>query len=363
MDIKRQDVETIILKLKSLPNKLTPKLMKKRAVLIGGLLLLSAAYFTKHITDERLKKQIKETIQYDGVEYQIDSLINRMSRGEISTDNITAEVFNRIRSCDNENNSFIYDKGNQVQVFNMCNQETIDKLKELDATSDWFSSTKLRNPENMHVSDYAIAVLTSIEKLELNAYQLKGERYHTIGYGHFGSDVKPDMKITPQQADKYLRKDLEKTENQLKRICSKWAQTGNFAGLTQDMFDAIVLYMYNRGREPFADGSMLTAELNSLKTSDYDKCYKWIMTDTMEDNSKYYSTVTGDKADQNSGWRVRRALEAELFKGNKYNFDSIFTVPKRVKKSGILDGYPEISRNELLIMQADSLKEIENDNY
>ena len=47
------------------------------------------------------------------------------------------------------------------------------------------------------------------EGLRLAAYKAhSSETFWTIGYGHYGPDVKPGMKITQQQATEFLRGDL-----------------------------------------------------------------------------------------------------------------------------------------------------------
>ena len=39
------------------------------------------------------------------------------------------------------------------------------------------------------------------EGCRLTAYQLSGEQYYTIGYGHYGPDVSKGQKITQAKAD------------------------------------------------------------------------------------------------------------------------------------------------------------------
>ena len=47
------------------------------------------------------------------------------------------------------------------------------------------------------------------EGLKLEAYKLPGEKYFTIGYGHYGPDVKEGMKISEEKAEKFLEKDIK----------------------------------------------------------------------------------------------------------------------------------------------------------
>lgn len=61
----------------------------------------------------------------------------------------------------------------------------------------------------------------------------------TIGYGHTGKDIYPNMVITEKEAEELLKKDLERFEkyvnNSVKRI------------LIWNQFDAIVSFSYNTG--------------------------------------------------------------------------------------------------------------------
>jgi lysozyme len=45
----------------------------------------------------------------------------------------------------------------------------------------------------------------------LHSYKVDGakEEYFTIGYGHYGKDVKEGQKITAKQAEELLKKDLK----------------------------------------------------------------------------------------------------------------------------------------------------------
>ena len=51
------------------------------------------------------------------------------------------------------------------------------------------------------------------EGLKLEAYKLPGEKYFTIGYGHYGPDVKKGMKISEEKAEKLLEKDIKQKLN------------------------------------------------------------------------------------------------------------------------------------------------------
>lgn len=92
----------------------------------------------------------------------------------------------------------------------------------------------------MKTSEKGIQLIKDFEKCRLTAYKaLSTERYYTIGYGHYGSDVKKGQTITQKEADALLAKDLQKFEyrvNAYKKY--NW---------TQNEFDALVSFAYNIG--------------------------------------------------------------------------------------------------------------------
>ena len=92
----------------------------------------------------------------------------------------------------------------------------------------------------MKTSKKGLELIKKFEGCRLTAYKaLPTERYYTIGYGHYGSDVKKGQTITKKDADALLAKDLQKFEyrvNAYKKY--NW---------TQNEFDALVSFAYNIG--------------------------------------------------------------------------------------------------------------------
>lgn len=66
------------------------------------------------------------------------------------------------------------------------------------------------------------------------------EKYYTIGYGHYGKDVKENDTITRKKAIDLLEKDLKRFELKVMKYNSVY----NF---TQNEFDALVSFAYNVG--------------------------------------------------------------------------------------------------------------------
>ena len=93
----------------------------------------------------------------------------------------------------------------------------------------------------MKISKSGIDLIKSFETCRLIAYKaLKSEQYYTIGWGHNGPDVKPNMVISQAQADRYLQQDLEKFENYVNQYCAK-------LNLNPNQFDALTSFTYNCG--------------------------------------------------------------------------------------------------------------------
>ena len=104
--------------------------------------------------------------------------------------------------------------------------------------------------KNMNISDAGVELIKSYEGLSLKACKaLPTEQYYTIGYGHYGSDVKPTDTITAEGAKQLLKKDLvfyvEHVNNALK------------VEVTQNQFDACVSLAYNIGVYGFAESDLV----------------------------------------------------------------------------------------------------------
>jgi GH24 family phage-related lysozyme (muramidase) len=91
----------------------------------------------------------------------------------------------------------------------------------------------------MKTGEAGINLIKSFEGLRLKAYKpVSTEKYYTIGYGHYGADVKQDMIITQDYADALLRLDLDKCERAVNSYERNW---------NQNQFDALVSFTFNCG--------------------------------------------------------------------------------------------------------------------
>ncbi|MEK4973242.1 glycoside hydrolase family protein [Niallia sp. FSL R7-0648] len=92
----------------------------------------------------------------------------------------------------------------------------------------------------MKLSNTGLSLIKSFEGVRLTAYKaVPTEEHWTIGYGHYGPDVKQNMRITQDQADEYFRKDVARFE--------KAVNDNVKVPLNQNQFDALVSFTYNCG--------------------------------------------------------------------------------------------------------------------
>lgn len=117
-----------------------------------------------------------------------------------------------------------------------------------------------------NLSSIGLNLIKSFEGCKLTAYKcLPTEKYYTIGYGHYGSDVTTGMKITKEQAEELLLQDCKKAIKHVNSFMSKY----NF---NQNQFDALVSFAFNVGsiNQLTASGTR-TLEQISSKITAYNK--------------------------------------------------------------------------------------------
>lgn len=94
---------------------------------------------------------------------------------------------------------------------------------------------------HMNISQRGKDLIKSFEGFRAQAYKaLATEKYFTIGYGHYGPDVKFSQVITQRQAEELLDKDLER----FVAAVNKYDYDYDF---NQNQFDALVSFTYNLG--------------------------------------------------------------------------------------------------------------------
>ena len=86
------------------------------------------------------------------------------------------------------------------------------------------------------------------EGLKLETYKCSSN-VSTIGYGHTGSDVHANMKITKEQAEKLFAMDIQIHGNNINKLVK--------VPLTQGQFDALVSLEFNIGYGALKDSTLL----------------------------------------------------------------------------------------------------------
>ena len=146
----------------------------------------------------------------------------------------------------------------------------------------------------MNTSQKGIDLIKQFEGCKLKAYKpVPSEKYWTIGYGHYGADVKPNMVITQAQAETLLQGDLKPIERLL---------NGMGINYTQGQFDALISWNYNLGTGAFKSSTMykyIVARRNDIDITD--QMVKWV-------NSGGKPLL---------GLKRRRAIEANMFLGKE----------------------------------------------
>lgn len=93
----------------------------------------------------------------------------------------------------------------------------------------------------MHISERGIDLIISFEGFSAKATKcVKSEKYLTIGYGHYGKDVKDGDTITKKDAKVLMAKDLNRFETKVNKY-------NGIYHFTQNEFDALMSFCYNVG--------------------------------------------------------------------------------------------------------------------
>jgi lysozyme len=106
----------------------------------------------------------------------------------------------------------------------------------------------MANTNNLSYSAQGLAMTEQFEGLRLTAYQ-DSVGVWTIGYGHTGSDVRPGLTITQQQASDLLLKDVASAVATVNRLTT--------IKLSQNQFDALVDFAFNAGGGNLASSTLL----------------------------------------------------------------------------------------------------------
>ena len=92
----------------------------------------------------------------------------------------------------------------------------------------------------MNISENCINLIKEFEGYKLKPYKLAGEEYYTVGYGHYGADVKPNKKYTKKEVEALLYEDVQ-------RFMTGVLRYDKLYHFNQNELDALVSFAYNVG--------------------------------------------------------------------------------------------------------------------
>ena len=150
----------------------------------------------------------------------------------------------------------------------------------------------------MDISQKGIKFIEEHEGCKLKSYQDSGHIW-TIGYGHTGKDVYPNMVITQKQADNLFKIDIESRVKLLNQYIK--------CPYNQNQFDALLSFLFNAGL-----GSLLML----IKSTGIDNQLGNILNVPahLSQYNKIFNSKTGHY-DVCDGLTNRRKAELKLFNG------------------------------------------------
>lgn len=161
--------------------------------------------------------------------------------------------------------------------------------------------------EKMRLSALGAQAIKAYEACRLTAYKpVASEKHYTIGYGHYGPDVKPGMKITESEADRLFLKDVRPVEVTLNALGVNFRQC---------QFDALASWIYNLGAANFKTSTLRKCILGDLSDVEItDQMIRWV-------NSNGKPLL---------GLKRRRVAEANMFLDRTlYTIDNNGNIQKR----------------------------------
>lgn len=115
----------------------------------------------------------------------------------------------------------------------------------------------------MKISENGLKLIEQFEGLRLTAYKAtRRDKYYTIGYGHYGADVKQGMTISEAEAEAYLWQDVAEAEAAVNKYSGY--------GWNQNQFDSLVSFAYNVGNiDGLTANGKRSVDQISAKISEY----------------------------------------------------------------------------------------------
>ena len=146
----------------------------------------------------------------------------------------------------------------------------------------------------MKISPYMLQKIILWEGRKLAAYQdIRG--IWTIGVGHTGPEVRPGLRITEAQCEKFLAEDILLLEEMIQLRLPR---------LRQNQFDALVSLAFNIGL-----GNFFSSTAYKMAKIHAYALVPWGI-------RMWNKTTIGGKKVPNAALTARRAFEADVFAGN-----------------------------------------------
>ena len=191
----------------------------------------------------------------------------------------------------------------------------------------------------MRLSANGLNLIKSFEGCKLTAYKcVPTEKYYTIGYGHYGPDVKVGMTITLKRAEELLLQDCQKFVNHVNTYMDKY----NF---NQNQFDALVSFAYNIGniKQLTANGTRTIAQI-SAKITAYNKSGGKVLNGLVKRRAKekeLFDTPTSTTVKKSNGEIAKEVVAGKWGNGNArktaltkagYDYNTIQTLVNKLLK-------------------------------
>lgn len=189
------------------------------------------------------------------------------------------------------------------------------------------------------LSANGLNLIKSFEGCKLTAYKcVPTEKYYTIGYGHYGSDVKAGITITLKRAEELLLQDCQKFVNHVNTYMDKY----NF---NQNQFDALVSFAYNIGniKQLTANGTRTIAQI-SAKITAYNKSDGKVLNGLVKRRAKekeLFDTPTSTTVKKSNEEIAKEVVAGKWGNGNArktaltkagYNYKTIQTLVNKLLK-------------------------------
>jgi GH24 family phage-related lysozyme (muramidase) len=198
----------------------------------------------------------------------------------------------------------------------------------------------------VNISQVGLNLIKSFEGCRLTAYKVtSSEKYYTIGYGHYGSDVRAGQTINQQQADALLMQDVQRFVKGVNDCVQ--------VSLTQYQFDSLVSLCYNIGVGAFQQSTLVTA----LNKQDYSGAASQFLLWVHSGGKVLQGLITRRKAEMNLFLKTdsppAQPIEKPQTTLSSYTVESGDNLTYIAKKFGvslqhILDLNPNITNPDLI---------------